>query len=88
MIYAEKQNAQNVAVSGISLEGWAPDVYPAMAKRSSELFEVLCGLLTSEAKMLTREIEGGDGILAWQKLTKTYSRKTLARTLRMYREVT
>ena len=34
----------------------AGNLYPEMAKRSTELFEVLCGLLTSEAKMMIREI--------------------------------
>ena len=75
-------------VSGEMMELTARHIYPDMAKRSSELFEVLCGLLTSEAKMLIREIPGGDGIQAWQMLAKTYSRKTLARTLRMYRDAT
>ena len=75
-------------VSGEMMELTARHIYPDMAKRSSELFEVLCGLLTSEAKMLIREIPGGDGIQAWQMLTKTYSRKTLARTLRMYLDAT
>jgi hypothetical protein len=88
MAWAEFKNKENIAMTGAILESGAPLLYPAMAKRSSKLFEVLCGLLTAEAKMLIRETEGGDGILARQKLTKSYSRRTLARTLRMYREVT
>ena len=58
-----------------------------MAKASKELFEVLCQLTGGRAKSLLRDIDTGDGLRAWRTLHNTYARDTLARTLRLYREV-
>jgi hypothetical protein len=86
---AEKENAeQGIVTTGHLLEGDPSGEFPDMQKRAAELFEILVGLMTGEAKTLIREIQDGDGIKAWQILAKMYSRKTMARSLRMYREVT
>jgi hypothetical protein len=57
-----------------------------MEKRGRELFEVMCSLTTGDAKAIIKESAGNDGFAAWQLLAKTFSRKTLARTLRKFRE--
>jgi hypothetical protein len=61
--------------------------WDGLEERSKELYDILCMLTTGEAKAIIREVPGGDGVMAWQLLTKAYARKTLARTLRRYREV-
>jgi hypothetical protein len=60
---------------------------PEMLKASSELYEVLCQLTGGQAKSLMRGIDKQDGLKAWRNLHTTYARETLARTLRLYREV-
>ena len=59
-------------------DNWEP------ATRSRELFEILILLTTGEAKTLIRD--AADGFKAWHILNKTYSRKTLARTLRVFKD--
>ena len=54
-------------------------------KRSKELFELLIMLTAGEAKSLIKT-ETEDGFVAWHILNNTYSRRTLAKTLRYYRE--
>jgi hypothetical protein len=77
----------DILTTGHMIEmGDVDGLYPDMQRRSVELFEVLCGLMTGDAKMLIRETN--DGIMAWQILAKTYSRRTMARVLRKYREAT
>ena len=61
--------------------------WDGLEERSKELYDILCMLTTGEAKAIIREVPGGDGVMAWQLMTKAYARKTLARTLRRYREV-
>jgi hypothetical protein len=58
-----------------------------ISKASKELYEVLCQLTGGQAKSLMRGIDGSDGLRAWRVLHTTYARDTLARTLRLYREV-
>ena len=58
-----------------------------LSKASKELYEVLCQLTGGQAKSLMRGIDGSDGLRAWRALHTTYARDTLARTLRLYREV-
>jgi hypothetical protein len=60
---------------------------PGLSKGSKELFEVLCQLTGGQAKSLLRGLDNGDGLKAWRTLHTTYARDTLARTLRLYREV-
>ena len=64
-----------------------PTYWAGLIERSKELCDVLCMLITGDAKAIIREVHGGDGFAAWQSLLKAYSRKTLARSLRKYREV-
>ena len=72
--------------SGADYELLEPVMFKGMATRGRELFEVLCVLTTGDAKAIIKEVQGGDGFAAWQLLTKCYARRTLARTLRRYRE--
>jgi hypothetical protein len=58
-----------------------------LSKASKELYEVLCQLTGGQAKSLLRGVDGSDGLRAWRVLHTTYARDTLARTLRLYREV-
>ena len=44
----------------------------------------MCILTAGEAKLMIRDCE--DGLQAWHKLWQTYNRKTLARSLRKYKE--
>ena len=52
-------------------------------QRSKELLGVLFQLVTGEAKAIIKDFD--DGLNAWRALCKAYSRRTLARTLRLYR---
>ena len=61
--------------------------FSEMPERAPELFEVLCALTEGEAKLLIRETPGGDGFAAWHTLASFYSRRTLARALRLHRAV-
>ena len=61
--------------------------FSEMLERASELFEVLCALTDGEAKLLIRESPDGDGFAAWHTLATFYSRRTLARALRLHRAV-
>ena len=83
MVIAE--NATQM-VTGAAFEADNPVKYKDMAKRGRELFEVLCMLTTGDAKAVIKEVPGGDGLAAWQLLTKSFARRTLARTLRRYKE--
>jgi hypothetical protein len=53
--------------------------------RSAELYDLLIMLTAGEAKALIKTATV-DGFVAWHTLNKAYSRDTLARTLRCYRE--
>ena len=55
--------------------------------RSKELYEVLFMLTSGEAKLAIKS-EENDGLRAWQILNHTYSRMTLAKTLRHFRAAT
>ena len=69
-----------------------PDYYAIIAddwkltaqKRSHELLSVLFILVTGEAKALIKSQT--DGLEAWRILCQAYSRRTLARTVRLYKE--
>ena len=52
--------------------------------RSKEFYNLLCILTAGEAKSIIRN--SGDGLRAWHKLWHTYNRRTLARSLRKYKE--
>ena len=49
-----------------------------LVERSKELYDVLCMVTTGDAKAIIREVPGGDGVMAWQALTKAFARRTLA----------
>ena len=60
--------------------------YDGMGERGAELFEVLCMLTSGGAKLMIREAQDNDGFAAWQILARTFGRRTLASSLRKYRE--
>ena len=66
-------------IGDMTNDPWRP------ALRSAELYQLLIMLTTGEAKTIIKQATE-DGFLAWQMLNDTYSRKTLAKTLRIYRE--
>ena len=60
--------------------------WKGIKKRSGELYHILRMNLSGEAKVIIEEADG-DGVRAWQLLAKAYSKRTLAKTLRKYKEV-
>ena len=52
--------------------------------RDKELYSIMCLLTEGEAKTAVKTQESG--IAAYQKLYRTYSRSTLAKTIRIYKE--
>ena len=56
-------------------------------KESAELYEIIHGLTEGEAKLIIREAANGDGLKAWLLLVGQYAKRTLAKVLRMHREV-
>ena len=80
----------NVEATGalLELDQVHGDAMAGMEERAAELYEVLCMLTTGDAKSLIRNIAEADGIAAWQVLKKTYCRRTLAKSLRKYRDAT
>ena len=60
------------------------DLNEGFRPRANELLGILFVLVTGEAKALIKSQT--DGIEAWKVLCNTYSRRTLARTLRLYQE--
>ena len=73
-------------VTGEQMEDHDSLEYEGMKERGAELFEVLCLLTSGGAKLMIREAQDNDGFAAWQILAKTFGRKTLASSLRKYRE--
>ena len=76
----------NNVITGELMEEHDPLEYEGMAERGAELFEVLCLLTSGGAKLMIKEAQDNDGFAAWQILLKTFGRKTLASSLRKYRE--
>ena len=73
-------------VTGERMEEHDGLAYEGMRERGAELFEVLCMLTSGGAKLMIREAQDNDGFAAWQILARTFGRKTLASSLRKYRE--
>ena len=73
-------------VTGQRMEEHDDLAYEGMKERGAELFEVLCMRTSDSAKLMIREAQDSDGFAAWQILSKTFGRKTLANSLRKYRE--
>ena len=73
-------------VTGGQMEDHDSLAYEGMKERGAELFEVLCLLTSGGAKLMIREAQDNDGFAAWQILSRTFGRKTLASSLRKYRE--
>ena len=73
-------------VTGEKMEEHDALAYEGMKERGAELFEVLCLLTSGGAKLMIREAQDNDGFAAWQILARTFGRKTLASSLRKYRE--
>ena len=73
-------------VTGERMEEHDALAYEGMKERGAELFEVLCLLTSGGAKLMIREAQDNDGFAAWQILARTFGRKTLASSLRKYRE--
>ena len=76
-------SAANLANIPLELKAQSKTWDPS--KRSTELFELLIMLTSDEAKSLIKT-STEDGFVAWHILNSTYSRRTLAKTLRCYRE--
>ena len=55
--------------------------------RNGELYDILYMLTHGEARLVIKAVENRDGIVAWQKISKKFNRKTLTRSLRMHKEV-
>ena len=52
--------------------------------RANEFHNLLCVLTAGEAQLMIRDCK--DSLASWHKLWKTYNRKTLARSLRKYKD--
>ena len=61
--------------------------WDGLEDKSRQIYDVLCMLTSGEAKSVSPEVLGGDGIAAWQALAKSFARRTLASVLGRYREV-
>ena len=83
----EKFALKSENVTGELMEEHDGVIYDGMKDRGAELFEVLCQLTSGSAKLMIREAADRDGFAAWQILARTFGRKTLANSLRKYREV-
>ncbi len=57
-------------------------------KMSGELYNILGQYCTGEALTIVRGVQSFEGFLVWQKLFKTYSPRTMARTIRLISECT
>ena len=79
---AEKELKEHVF--GFKLEEVEPVKFNGMGARAPELYDVICQLTTDKAKLMIMDVPYGDGFRAWQILHKEHTRKTLAKTLRMY----
>lgn len=87
VVAAMDQSAiEEQVVTGADFEKLDGVNYEGMRERGLELFEILCGLTCGSAKLMIREAPENDGFAAWQILQKTYGRKTLANSLKKYRE--
>lgn len=58
-----------------------------LEKLSAELYEMLVMMTEGEAKLIVKACIAGDGLEAWSRLQKHYSKRTVARLLRLHREV-
>ena len=56
------------------------------ARRNAELYDVLFLLTSGEARLAVKGVESRDGVMAWQKVHKHFSRRTLTTALRLHRE--
>ena len=82
----DKVAATSGVVTGLKMEEHDGLAYEGMEELGAELFEVLCMRTSGSAQLMIREAQDGDGFAAWQILSKTFGRKTLANSLRKYRE--
>ena len=78
-------NGKPVIQSGKELEQSDGIEFDHMEERAAELYDCLILMTQGEAKMMIKDAE--DGIVAWEILRRSYSRKTLARTLRNYQVI-
>ena len=56
-------------------------------KMNGELYEILVMMTEGEAKMMVKASSAGDGIQAWSRLHKHYNKRTVARLIRLHREI-
>ena len=59
-----------------------------MGQRSAELYSLLCQLLEGEALTILCSVGAPHGLRAWQLLYRKYNPRTMAKSIRMLREVT
>ena len=58
-----------------------------MAQKSGELYEILCMITDGDPKVTIKNSLQQDGLEAWQALKRADGRRTLAATLRRYKQV-
>ena len=52
-----------------------------------ELYEMLVLMTEGESRLIVKSVKNNDGLMAWHKLHVQYNRRTLARLMRVHREV-
>jgi len=58
-----------------------------LSKRSKELYGILVLITSDEAKRVVKDVTSGCGVAAWHTLVKLYARQSMAKTMRLYKEV-
>ena len=64
-----------------------PITFRNVGKRSKELYGILVLLTTDEAKLLVKGVTSGCGLAAWWHLVQRYGRKSMAKTMRQYKDI-
>ena len=61
--------------------------YVGLDKVSVELYEMLVLVTEGEAKLTVKSVQERDGLVAWSRLHSCYNRRTLARLMRVHRDL-
>ena len=59
-------------------------MWRGISRRSSEMYNILRMGLGGEPKLIIETVKEGDGLRAWQVLSRRYGKMTLAKVLRKY----
>ena len=68
-------------------EGSQGGRYVGLEKVTTELYEMLVLVTEGEAKLLVKSVAECEGLVAWSRLRTRYNRRTLARLMRVHRDV-